>query len=110
DAGIARDVVLARKIADRLGAGVDDQPIALALGGARPKILLELADPFGRLLGDHRDAANTERAVGMPGPLAAIDELRRQMLADEEADNRHVGLGDSHGAEPGVLRPACDLD
>src|SRR5918993_30391 len=32
------------------------------------------------------------------------------MLADEEADHRHVGLGDAHGAELRMLGLACNLD
>src|SRR5262249_49128015 len=74
------------------------------------EILLELTLPSRRLLGDHRDAANPARTVGMPGPFAAIDELRRLVLANEEADDRHVGLRDAHGAEPGVLGPVRDFD
>src|SRR5216683_3104823 len=40
----------------------------------------------------------------------AIDEVGRQVLADEETDHRHVGLGDAHGAELGMFHPALDLD
>ncbi len=109
-AGIALGVVLAGQVADGLRAGIDHQPLALALHRARAKILLELGDPSGRLLGDHRHTQDAARAVGMLGPFAAIDELGRQVLADEEADHRHVRLGDAHGAELRMLGLARDLD
>ena len=85
-------------------------PSPSRLAEPAPKYFSSSASPLGRLLGDHRDAQDAARAVGMPGPLIAIDELGRQVLTDEEADHRHVGLGNAHRAELGVLGLARDLD
>ena len=109
-AGIARRVILAVQIANRLCTGIHDQALALLPGRARAEVFLEFADPLCRLLRNHGDARDAARAVGMLGPLGPIDELRRLVLADEEADHRHVRLGNAHGPEFGVLGLARDLD
>ena len=43
-------------------------------------------------------------------PFRPVHELRRQVLADEEANDRHVRLGNADGTELRVLGPAVDLD